>query len=349
LVVTAVIDDEEQPSRFLDELDPVDGDRAVGTVPRGTHLPALVAELRSAVCDVAADRADREAAAAELARLAAAGVRGADPQDWWGLAAVSDDGPPVRPDLPVRISPSRIESFVKCELRAILQDLGARDSDSVSASLGTLVHEIAATIDGDPDRERLERVLDERWGGLDFAAQWFAQNERERAGRIIDVLLQWLAASRADGLELVATEQPFSVTIDDAQLAGQVDRLERDEEGRLVIVDLKTGKQRVKVDEVATHAQLAAYQLAVEAGGFGEGERSGGARLVQLANPGKDPEQRQEPLADSAEAEAIRAQIVRMAQRLRGAQFTASVNEHCGYCDLRNCCPLHPDGRQVTT
>ncbi len=84
----------------------------------GMHLPGLVAELRAAVCDHTLEAAERADAAAELARLAAAGVSGAHPDDWWGLAALSDDGPVADPAAPVSISPSRIESFLRCELRA---------------------------------------------------------------------------------------------------------------------------------------------------------------------------------------------------------------------------------------
>ena len=39
--------EEQQPSRFLDELDPVDGDRPLTPPLRGVHLGALVAELRA--------------------------------------------------------------------------------------------------------------------------------------------------------------------------------------------------------------------------------------------------------------------------------------------------------------
>jgi superfamily I DNA/RNA helicase/RecB family exonuclease len=349
LVVTAVSDDDEQPSRFLDELDPIDGERARTAPLRGTHLPDLVAELRAVACDDAAPRADRESAASALARLAESGVRGADPGTWWGLAAVSDDTPPVRPDRPVPISPSRIESFLTCEIRALLQDLGARDGDSLSASLGVLVHEIAAEISADTTREDVERMLDERWNALEFRARWHAHNERERVSEIFGVLLGWLAGSRAEGLPLVGTERDFAAAVGDAQLTGRVDRLERDEEGRLVVIDLKTGKSRVKSDDVPVHPQLAAYQLAVELGGFGEGERSGGARLVQLAAAGKDPEQRQQPLAESDDPAWIRTEVERVAERMRGTQFSATVQTLCGHCDLKLCCPLYPDGRQVTT
>jgi superfamily I DNA/RNA helicase/RecB family exonuclease len=348
LVVTAVSGDDEQPSRFLDELDPIEGDRPLADAIRGTHLTGLVAELRAVVCDPAADPIDREAAAGELSRLAQVGVRGADPGEWWGLAPLSDDGPVADPARPVPVSPSRIDAFLRCELRALLQDLGARDGDTLSASLGTLVHEIAATAPEGATQEDLEALLDERWHSLDFGARWHADNERQRARRILSVLLSWLAESRAE-LELVDIERGFSAAVGDAVLVGRVDRLERDEDGRLVVVDLKTGKTKVRADDLPVHPQLGAYQLAVESGGFGEGERTGGARLVQLAASGSDPEQRQDPLAESDDPTWIAAEVARVAARYRGSEFTALVSTGCGHCDLKKCCPLYPEGRQVTS
>ncbi len=349
LVVTAVTGDEEQPSRFLDELDPVEGDRPLAVPMRGTHLTGLVAELRAVVCDPAANSLDREAAAGELSRLAQAGVRGADPDEWWGLAGISDDGPPVDPERPVPISPSRIDSFLRCELRSLLQDLGARDGDSISASLGTLVHEVAADAPADASQEDLEAMLTAKWDGLDFGARWHARNERDRASRILAVLLRWLQTSRAAGLELVAIEEKFSAEVGDAVLTGRVDRLERDDEGRLVVIDLKTGKSKVRADDMPAYPQLAAYQLAVESGGFGPGEHAGGARLVQLAAAGAgDPEQRQAPLTEADDPDWIATEVSRVAARLRGTEFTAKVNTYCGNCDLQKCCPLYPSGRPVT-
>jgi superfamily I DNA/RNA helicase/RecB family exonuclease len=346
VVVSAVSGDEEQPSRFLDEIDPVDGERPLAAVPRGVHLPALVAELRSVVCDLTAP-ADEQAAAAEaLARLAAAGVPGADPDQWWGLLPLSDDRPVADPDRPVSVSPSRIEAFLRCELRALLTDLGAKDGDQISASLGTLVHAVAAEAPPDADLAELERRLDAQWDTLDFGARWFAVNERRRAAGILARLVAWLQASR-DDLELVGVEEPFSVDIGDARLRGRVDRLERDREGRLVVVDLKTGKRKPRGDELATHPQLGAYQLAVAQGGFEAGDVPGGARLVQLASTG-DVEQRQGPLGEADDPGWIAGEVARVAARLRGSEFSASINADCRMCDVKACCPLQADGRQVT-
>ena len=85
------------------------------------------------------------------------------------------------------------------------------------------------------------------------------------------------------------------MTVGRARHPRQVDRLERDAEGRLVVVDLKTGKTAAKNTE--EHGQLAAYQVAVAAGAFGDhGSVPGGAALLQVGTGAKAKEQHQEPL-----------------------------------------------------
>jgi RecB family exonuclease len=279
--------------------------------------------------------------------LATAGVPGADPSTWWGLNELSDDRAVADPDHPVSVSPSRIDAFLRCELRALLVDLGAKDGDQISASLGTLVHAVAADAPPGADLDEFEQLLMQQWGRLDFGAQWFAANERKRASAILARLAAWLRDSR-DDLTLVAVEESFSVDVGDARLRGQVDRLERDAAGRLVVVDYKTGKSKPKPADLPKHPQLAAYQLAVDRGGFGAGAASGGAMLVQLATGAKYVEQRQEPLAESEEPGWIEAAVADVAARLRGSDFTAQVGPDCRMCDLKKCCPLQSDGQQVT-
>jgi RecB family exonuclease len=383
LVVTAVSGEDEQPSRFLDELDPVDGVRELSRVPTGVHLSGLVAELRAVACDPSADPADRAAAAAQLARLAQAGVRGAHPDEWWGLAELSDPGPVVEPAEPVVVSPSRIEAFLRCELRALLEQLGARDADPSAASLGTLIHDVAAlgaaaSDNGVPDLAVVERLLDERWHTLPFEAAWFASNEKARARSMLAKLVRWLVATRSE-LTLEGVEQDFDVPAGEARLRGRVDRLERDRAGRLVVVDLKTGKSKPAAADLLTHAQLGAYQLAVEAGGFRPGDRggelgdtgdlgdtselggtgaagaapapprSGGARLVQLGANRDAVDQKQPPLAEMDDPGWIAERIGYVARRMHGGEFVAAANAQCGACGVRSCCPLVDDGMQVTT
>src|SRR5439155_4737274 len=130
-------------------------------------LPALVAGLRAVVTDPTQAVVRREAAAAELARLAAAGVPGADPDEWWGLAPLSDDRPLRAADEPVPVSPSRVEAFAECELRWLLETAGGTSGRSASQSLGMLVHEIAALAETPGSTGRLAARLDAAWGGVE--------------------------------------------------------------------------------------------------------------------------------------------------------------------------------------
>jgi RecB family exonuclease len=345
LVVTAVTGEEEQPSRLLDELDPSDGDRPLARAPMGVHLPGLVAELRAVVCSPDAPDSDRNAAAAQLARLAAADVPGADPDDWWGLAQLSTTGPTVPAERRVRVSPSRVESFLECELRALMQTLGVRDDSAVAATLGTVIHDLLATAPEDLTLPELEARLDELWGDIRFDAAWFADNERVRARKMLERYAEWLRSSRAS-LQTVGVELDFSVEVGDAVVAGRVDRLERDADGRLIVIDLKTGKN--KPSDVSEHPQLGAYQLAIANGAFAEhGTEPGGAMLVQLGTSGAT-EQLQPPLAEAENPDWVREHVEHVASRMRGYQFDAIDNRRCHICDVRSSCPLQVVGRQVT-
>jgi superfamily I DNA/RNA helicase/RecB family exonuclease len=358
LLATAVRSDDQQPSRFLDELVPSEGDeRPLTRVPRGLDLPSVVAELRAVVTSPTnSEQAGRRkaAAAAQLARLAAAEVPGADPRDWYGLAPLSDDRPLVDDDELVKLSPSRLEAFARCPLRWLLESAGGTSGDSTPQGIGVLVHALAQQaadegLQGDDLAAQLEQRLASAIKRVDLGSGWFAVRQRERAAEMVRKLADWLGTNTR---AFVAAEQSFEVTIGRAVLRGQVDRLES-ADGRLFVVDLKTGKGQPKKDELPSNAQLGAYQLAVEYGAFADltddGLTSGGAELVQL---GRDTQsftiQRQDPLADSDDPDWARQMIERSAHGMAGNVFTAIDNDMCRSCPVRTSCPVRDEGRQVT-
>jgi superfamily I DNA/RNA helicase/RecB family exonuclease len=346
----------EEPSRFLRELaggrELADGtdlsnvDES-GAVPRGLTLPALVAELRTAVADPAVAYPRRQAAAAQLARLAAAGVRGAHPDQWWGLAPLSDDRPLAGDDEPVRVTPSAMESALRCSLRWLLERHGGAAPATAAQGVGNLVHATAMLADrASVDRQALLDWLDGRFDAIEHAARWLAGPERERAGAMVDKLVRWVAANPR---RLLAIERDFVVQLGQVQLRGRVDRLELDQAGRLVVVDLKTGKSAPTGDEIVWQAQLGAYQAAIEAGAFGEhGSESGGAALVQLGTPARDArEQVQPPLSGTEDPGWAAALVRRTGQVMAAATFTAVRNDRCRVCPVRTSCPVTGQGRQV--
>ncbi|MEV6377334.1 ATP-dependent helicase [Micromonospora musae] len=320
--------------------------------PRALTLPAVVAELRTVVVDPAVPYARRRAAAAELARLAAAGVPGAHPDDWWGLRGLSDDRPLVDEGDPVRVTPSAMESALRCSLRWLLERHGGSAPASTAQGVGNLVHAAAMLAeDASADRGALLDYVAARFDAIELAARWMAGPERSRAEAMVDKLLRWLAGNPR---RLLAIEHEFAVRLDDphhpVELVGRVDRLEVDAEGRLVVVDLKTGKSTaVTGSDLAEHPQLGAYQAAVEAGAFADfGDESGGAALVQLGTTAKDAkEQSQPPAAQGPEAGWATALVRRTADTMAAATFAAVANSKCRVCPVRTSCPVSGQGRQV--
>ncbi|HEU4426692.1 MAG TPA: PD-(D/E)XK nuclease family protein, partial [Pilimelia sp.] len=168
---------------------------------------------------------------------------------------------------------------------------------------------------------------------------------------MIDKLLRWIAANPR---RLLAIEREFAVRLETegglpVELSGRVDRLEVDAEGRLVVVDLKTGKSTsVTSDDLAMHPQLAAYQAAIEAGAFAEfGEEPGGAALVQLGIGKEAKEQAQPAVPDSDDPGWAGALVHRTAQTMAAATFSAVANSKCRVCPVQTSCPVSGKGRQV--
>ncbi|TDQ54727.1 superfamily I DNA/RNA helicase [Actinorugispora endophytica] len=346
LVVTAVggEDTEERPSRFLAELGLGEPER-VATGRRSLSLPALVADLRSALADPRTDQPLRRAAAAHLARLARAGVRGADPSEWYALTETSDESPLVADDEQIRVSPSQVEKFGECELRWLLESAAGAQRPQVSSNLGSIVHAIAVLVAEGADLPEIRRRMDAIWSELDFGGPWYADKQREKAEAMVARFMTWQDQNQR---ELVATEEGFKVDIGGIEIVGRVDRLERDAEGRGVVIDIKTGKAPPD-GEIGRHPQLGVYQLAVLKAAFDHYGLTGpgGAALVQIGDRVKPKEQAQPALADDPEPRWPEHLVREVATGMAGATFRATVNRSCRHCSVRSSCPAQSDGDQV--
>lgn len=305
LICTAVSSEDEQPSSFLDLVDPwlpdPDGfdakqiSRPLTEVRRPKNLRSLVAELRQS------NESDQDSAEAAqiLAALAKEGVQGAAPENWWGLAPLSSRQAILPEDAVVPVSPSKIETVLNSPFNWFIQAAGGEAEQDFARSLGSLIHAIAQDLPSANLEEYLAE-LQKRWPSLGLRENWQEKLDKKRAEKMLTKLSSYLTAMNSEGRSLVAVEKGFGVEIPGARTAalkGKVDRLELDAQGRLVIIDLKTGSRKPKADEVAEHPQLGAYQVAAAAGAFdplasdsggsqgAETEtrfQAGGAALVQL-------------------------------------------------------------------
>lgn len=307
---------------------------------------AVVGRLRSVVCapDGAVDNAARQHAATQLARLAKAGVSGADPVQWHGLIPVSTSEPLGDANDPVTLTPSTLQMLNDCPLRWLAERHGGTNPRELRSTVGSVLHALIAQ--PATSEAQLLAELDRVWEHLPFEARWYSANELVRHRAMVQAFVQWRAQTRAELTE-VGVEIDINGALDDGgiRLRGRVDRLERDGAGRLVIVDVKTGKTPVSKDNAQQHAQLAMYQLAVAEGMAPDGNKPGGARLVYIGKSGATgaTEREQDPLTPAAR-DQWRDVVRQAAVATVGPQFIARRNDGCVHCPIRSCCPAHGDG-----
>ncbi len=404
LILTAAAGHELQPSQFIDLAAPYmpstdsGGEsqypvRPVEQVPRPMTLRSLVAELRQE-----SEMHAEPEAARMLAVLAGNQVPGAAPEQWWGLAPLSSDGPIIAPGEPVVVSPSKVEEVLKSPLNWFVRAAGGEATTDFARSLGTLIHSIAQDIPAGAGHEYLAE-LERRWPSLGLPESWETDQDYLRAQTMLGKLAQYVIDARMEGRRLLAVEENFAVDVGElpadasgaggtnaadaadagsppagdganpavppagqprtVRLRGQVDRLEADANGNLVVVDIKTGRNKPTKDQVLVHPQLGAYQVAVAAGGFEElaaavglaGAGSGGAALLPLGDTTKSVKTQDQPAMvagsdDDPTLKVMEAALL-MAQSAFPARHGADWSERNG-CPLPTICPLCPEGKQVT-
>jgi RecB family exonuclease len=261
----------------------------------------------------------------------------------------------------VPVSPSDVEKIVRCPLRWVLERHGGSELGALAAVTGSLVHALVQASAAGADGAELEGALRSAWSHLDAGAPWFGRRELGRVRGMLAAFDGWVRSSRAEGLRLVAVEQPVRLELSGGelgqagglQLRGRVDRLEVDADGRPVVVDVKTGKVALSSRAAAEHPQLAIYQLAAALGAFGRllepGAPPGGARLVYLADQkagGQVKEPTQPPL-DGAELARWEGVLRQCARESSGSRFVARPGPDCDRCPVRSSCPTREGGRPV--
>ncbi|WP_186315207.1 UrvD/REP family ATP-dependent DNA helicase [Curtobacterium sp. BH-2-1-1] len=354
VVVGTVANDDEAPSPFV-RLVPVPPDRQSAAHP--LSLRGLAGSLRRRVVTTG----DPEAASA-LARLAEAEVPGASPDDWYGLAEPTTDDPLVDLDAPpaplheggepvapaVSVSPSRIGTFEECPVHWFVQTFGG-GAPSPAMGIGTIVHETmehATAVDVESLWERVEA----RWGELTFESPWVADRERARTRRMIEGLSDYLRTFAGAGRRLLGAETSFALETGPARLRGSIDRIEVDPDGRVSVVDLKTGRSMPsEKNDMPAHPQLGAYQLAVEDGaveGVPAGSAMADARLVFVQNPrsGSAYSERTQHAFDDEARAAYRERLHEVARGMAGRTFLARVDDHCAKARTGVECRIHVVG-----
>ena len=344
LIITAVSQEDNQPSRYFEKFAP--DEIEITQTARAITQPALVADLRR-LASRASNKEEAVFAQRILKTLAVNGVQRAEPKNWVGNAPISTDLPVIKSDEVLRISPSSLESFTECSLKWLLEQSGGKDADSTAQVLGTAIHVIAAQLLEQPSLslDQLEDKLKGAWSLIDMNKGWIKDYEYRRAAAMLEKFYSWNLKNKNT---LVGVEERFEFKLGNAMVSGSIDRIELTAENKYYIVDLKTGATAISYDKALDNKQLQSYQLAVVNDGFKEKlehQAVAGAELVFVGDhKAKDAKPRPQ---DAVKVDEVTAELSQIAQGMSDKSFVATINERCRTCAVKSSCPIQIQGQAV--
>jgi RecB family exonuclease len=240
------------------------------------------------------------------------------------------------PAFPItRLSATAVESYEVCPLQFKLEREWRIPRDVPAAMLyGASMHMVLKTY---YESVRLERPLSEE-EVIELFRSDFAQaviedpyqrELYERQG--VQQLRDFLAiAKRSATPRVLHTEERFEVKLGTATVVGRIDRIDDLGNGRVMIVDYKTGKPRGQED-ADDSLQLSIYAMAAREKWGYEAER--------LVFYNFEENRSIATRRDRLQLEGARAKVEDVARRVLEGDFDPTPGYHCRFCSYRSLCP----------
>jgi DNA helicase-2/ATP-dependent DNA helicase PcrA len=234
-----------------------------------------------------------------------------------------------------RLSATAVESYEVCPLQFKLEREWRIPRDVPAAMLyGASMHMVLKTY---YESIRLERPLSDEdvleLFRADFAQAMiddpYQRELYERQG--VQQLRDFLAISnRSAKPRVLHAEERFEVKVGTATVVGRIDRIDDLGNGRVVIVDYKTGKPRAQEDANES-LQLSIYAMAAREKWGYEAERLVFYNLEENSSIATR--------RDRLQLEGARAKVEEVAHRIAEGDFDPTPGYHCRFCSYRNLCP----------
>lgn len=302
-------------------------------------LPPLAARLRAMAPAAIEDRDDTRGAPWPAGRALPRGVRALELQNLCPFRAYAEirlGAEPPRPPQP-GISAFERGEYLHRVLELAWAELGGSAALAAhdAGALGALVARAA------------ERALEvfARPGRANADAR-SVQRERERALEVVGALLA--RERERTPFRVLAREWELDGEIDGAPLRLRIDRVDVFDDGRLAIVDYKTGMARPLdwLGDRAEPVQLFTYALALQQRGAGAVAALGNVHLVRRGKSYSAMTEADDLLPDSRVAfdwaqllGQWRGQVERLARAfVRGEARVEPLTDACKRCHLQGCC-----------
>ncbi len=243
------------------------------------------------------------------------------------------------------LSPSRAGDFKACpqlfKFRAIDR---LREPASVYQARGTTAHLALQRLFDHPSIERSPELLydlfREAWTELRVSEEFedlFGDTDEERQWGVesLALLTNYFSIEDPTGFDPVDRELDMLEDLDGITIRGILDRIDRDDDGRLVITDYKTGKAPPERYALPAFFALKIYALLIRRR---TGETPKELRLLYLSGPTLyrlDIDDRQLDAMDSQ----LRALWNAIDRALATRNFPTRPGTLCNWCSFKEICP----------
>ena len=185
------------------------------------------------------------------------------------------------------VSVSSLKTYLMCPMKHAHRYLLRTEAShrSIALVLGVSVHEAVAEYyrfisekGESPPPEFMTDALDTAWKGFEENGPPLKSDDLGRDKDLGIALVRTFREQATRPTKILAVEEPFAVSVvapdtgevQDRLLVGAIDAIVADEEGRVVLLELKTAKRRWSRDQLTYDLQPTVYQLAVRQLGLAE-------------------------------------------------------------------------------
>ncbi len=166
------------------------------------------------------------------------------------------------------LSPTRINTYLTCRVKyrhVYIDKIGRFYLKSRPYfSFGTTLHSVLQTFHtegGVAAPESMVAKLDEAWVSAGYESAEQEKEHREAGEKIVQAYAVAHQARLEEAVETIALEKTINFDMGRFKLSGRVDRIDRYPDGRLEIIDYKSGKNEITPEAVASDLAMNVYQL----------------------------------------------------------------------------------------
>jgi len=253
------------------------------------------------------------------------------------------------------LSYTQIDQYLRCPLKYKLQYVDRLEPEFVPVALafGSGIHGAAAFFyrgvaqGAMPSVADVQSVFETMWN-LETGHRPVRFGEKDSKDALLELgrrMLAVLCAAHDPTAEVLAVEEPFRVPLIDPEtgeildrdLVGTLDRLEKDADGRVVVVDLKTAARKYSDLQVEASLQLSVYSYATAMNGLADQED---LRLrFDVLTKTKTPElHRYWTTRDRAATRRLFRLAAEVLQAIEAGAFLPHPGWQCKECPFRGQC-----------